>query len=156
MLARIVDGDIGRKNVVFGIGLFVLLGVTIGIPLTIHFFGGSVLTEEQYRMWKVIHGYGIFLGFINYFFGLSIDRLPLTRTQKEVSSWSFILAGAFGGLGRMTLALSSALPALGLYASLGEVVFITLGTLIFVSGQLRGRSGALRVHQATERRHLAA
>ncbi|HEY6072624.1 MAG TPA: hypothetical protein VIV15_04325 [Anaerolineales bacterium] len=156
MDARIINGDVGRKNVVFGIGLFLLLGVAVGIPLTIDFFGGSVLAEEQYRIWKVIHGYGIFLGFINYFFGLSIDRLLLTRAQKEVSSWSFLLAGAFGGLGRMGLALFSALPTFGIYASLGEVVFITLGTLIFVFGQLRGRSGAVMVHQAVERRRLVA
>ncbi len=41
MVVRIVDGGIGRKNVVFGIGLFLLLGVAVGIPLTINFFGGS-------------------------------------------------------------------------------------------------------------------
>ncbi|HEY6103573.1 MAG TPA: hypothetical protein VI007_10165 [bacterium] len=74
----------------FGIGLFLLLGVAVGIPLTIDFFGGSVLAEEQYRIWKVIHGYGIFLGFINYFFGLSIHRLLLTRDQKEVSLGTLI------------------------------------------------------------------
>jgi hypothetical protein len=133
------DVDVGKKNVAFGIGLFLLLGVVVGIPLTINFFGGSILTRDQYRIWKVIHGYGIFLGFINYFFGLVIDRLDLTRRQKELSSWSFVIAGLFGGIGRMTLVLFSVLDDYGIDASLGEVVFVTLGTAVFVVGQVRGR-----------------
>jgi hypothetical protein len=126
---------IGRKNVVAGIGLFILLGFGFGIPLTINFFGGSLLTQEQYQVWKVVHGYGIFLGFINYFFGLTIDRLRLTDGQKELSSWAFLMAAIFGGVIRMILALLAALDEFGLYASLGETVFISLGTLIFLLGQ---------------------
>lgn len=132
--------DVGRKNIVFGIALFLLLGVVVGIPLTINLFGGSILTDSQYQIWKVVHGYGLFLGFINYFFGLSIDRWNLTRRQKELSSWSLIIAGLFGGVTRMALVLVSALSAFGLYASLGETVFITLGTVIFVLGQFRARA----------------
>ena len=126
---------VGKKNVLFGIGLFILLGFGFGIPLTINFFGGSVLTQDQYQTWKVVHGYGIFLSFINYFFGLIIDRLSLTDRQKELSSWSFLIAAGFGGILRMILVMFSALSAYGLYASLGETVFIILGTLIFVMGQ---------------------
>lgn len=134
------EAEVGRKNISFGIALFVLLGVMAGIPLTINFFGGSVLTPAQYQTWKVVHGYGIFLGFINYFFGLMIDRLHLTHGQKQLSSWSFLIAGLFGAITRMTLVLMSALSTYGLYASLGEVVFITIGTIAFVLGQLH--SGA--------------
>jgi hypothetical protein len=131
---------VGRKNIAFGIALFLLLGVVVGIPLTINFFGGSVLSDEQYQTWKVVHGYGIFLGFINYFFGLLIDRLNLTMPQKELSSWCFLGAGAVGGLGRMALVLFSAYSDLGVFASLGEVVLVVVGTTIFVLGQIRTAS----------------
>ena len=131
------DIAVGRKNIVFGITLFVILGVIVGIPLTINFFGGSVLTPAQYQTWKVVHGYGVFLSFINYFFGLLIDRLDLTRRQKETSSWSMLIAGLIGGGARMALVLLSALGDYGIYASLGEVIFISLGTILFLHGQIR-------------------
>ena len=139
------DVYVGRKNIVLGITLFLVLGVGMGIPLTINFFGGSILTLEQYQAWKVVHGYGIFLAFINYFFGLIIDRLDLTRQQKEISSWSFFIAGLLGGVARMILVLMSALSDFGIYVSLGETAMITLGTIVFLLGQMRGRP-----------RHLAA
>jgi hypothetical protein len=128
--------DVGRKNVAFGIALFLISGVIVGIPLTINFFGGSVLTSGQYQAWKVVHGYSIFLGFINYFFGLVIDRLALTRGQKELSSWCMLAAGLVGGVGRMTLLLLSALDEFGVVASLGEVVLIVLATAVFLRGQM--------------------
>jgi hypothetical protein len=129
--------EVGKKNIALGIALFVLLGILAGIPLTINFFGGSVLTAEQYQTWKVVHGYGIFLGFINYFYGLLIDRLNLTGRQKALSSWCFMGAGLVGGFGRMALALLSALGQFGLIASLGEVVFFVVGTAVFLFGQMR-------------------
>lgn len=128
--------DVGRKNIVFGIALFLILGVVIGIPLTIDLFGGSMLDSGQYQVWKVVHGYGVFLSFINYFFGLCIDRLRLPRQQKEIASWSFLLAGAVGGFGRMILVFLSALSTLGIYASLIESACFVLGTFVFVRGQL--------------------
>ena len=131
---------VGKKNISFGIGLFLILGILVGVPLTIDLFGGSMLSQEQYQTWKVVHGYGIFLAFINYFFGLCIDRLSLTRTQKEISSWSFLLAGVIGGLIRMILVLTSSLNEYGIYASLGESACFILGTLIFVRGQLNERA----------------
>jgi hypothetical protein len=145
MSSILADAQAGRKNVVFGIALFLLLGVVVGIPLTIDFFGGSLLTAEQYGTWKVVHGYGVFLGFINYFFGLSVDRLRLTTRQKAAASWSLLCAGFIGGVVRMTLVLFSALDDFGLYASLGEVVFITVGTAIFVMGQVRRTVGETAV-----------
>jgi hypothetical protein len=155
-MTGLLDGiDVGKKNVVFGIAMFVLLGVIVGIPLTIDFFGGSVLGPDQYRTWKVIHGYGIFLGFINYFAGLMVDRLTMTHRQREITSWSFLIAAAFGGLGRMTLALMGALEAFGVYASLGEVAFITVGTFLFISAQLHTPRAATRGVRSSERR-LAA
>jgi hypothetical protein len=132
--------QVGKKNIVFGIGLFIILAFGFGVPLTINFLGGSVLTRDQYQIWKVVHGYGIFLGFINYFFGLIVDRLGLSHQQKELSSWAFLAAGLFGGVGRMILALLSAISLFGLYLSLGETVFIALGTIIFVLGQARPSS----------------
>ncbi len=129
--------EVGKKNVALGIALFVVLGILAGIPLTINFFGGSVLTAEQYQTWKVVHGYAIFLGFINYFFGLLIDRLNLTRRQKEMASWAFVLAGVFGGFGRMTLVLLGVLAQFGVFFSLGEVVFFAVGTAVFLIGQVR-------------------
>jgi hypothetical protein len=94
MSSIFADVHVGRKNVTFGIALFLIAGVMVGIPLTINLFGGSVLTSEQYQAWKVVHGYSVFLAFINYFFGLVIDRVDLTRQQKEVASWSFLIAGS--------------------------------------------------------------
>ena len=133
--------DVGRKNMVFGIALFLLLGVVVGTPLTIDLFGGSLLASDQYQTWKVVHGYGVFLAFINYFFGLIIDRLELTKQQKEISSWSFLIAGLIGGVTRMILVLASALNEFGIYASLGESVCFVLGTLIFVRGQMKEKAG---------------
>jgi hypothetical protein len=130
------NADVGRKNILFGIVLFLILGVGVGIPLTIDFFGGSILTSDQYQIWKVVHGYGVFLSFINYFLGLTIDRLEMSRQQKEIASWSFLAAGLIGGAGRMGLVLMSSLAELGIYASLGETAFFILGTIIFVRGQL--------------------
>ncbi|OGO35484.1 MAG: hypothetical protein A2W35_21225 [Chloroflexi bacterium RBG_16_57_11] len=138
---------VGRKNIGFGIALFILLGVAVGVPLTIDLFGGSILSQEQYQTWKVIHAYGVFLAFINYFFGLCIDRLSLTRSQKEISSWSFLLAGIIGGLVRMILVLTSTFNEFGIYASLSESACFIVGTLIFVSGQVKDRS-ALEPKQA--------
>ena len=135
------DAEVGRKNIGFGVALFLILGVVVGIPLTIDLFGGSLLTSDQYLAWKVVHGYGVFLAFINYFFGMCIDRLNLTRTQKEISSWSFLMAGVLGGVGRMVLALLSAPRAFGLLVSLGETALFVLGTLVFVFGQLKERPG---------------
>ena len=45
--------DVGRKNIVFGVVLFLVLGVVVGVPLTVDLFGGSMLTESQYQTWKV-------------------------------------------------------------------------------------------------------
>lgn len=141
---RILTGvDVGRKNILFGIALFTILGVVVGIPLTIDLFGGSILSGDQYQTWKVVHGYGVFLSFINYFFGLIIDRLELTKQQKEISSWSFLIAGLIGGVTRMILVLVSALNEFGIYASLGETVFFIIGTIILVRGQMKGKPGNL-------------
>jgi uncharacterized membrane protein len=132
--------DVGRKNIVFGIALFLALGVVVGIPLTVNLFGGSMLTGTQYQTWKVVHGYSVFLATLNGFFGLAIDRLDLSRRQKEVASWSILVAALSGGVGRSILALLGALDEFGLVASLGEVAFITLGTAIFLVGEVRFRS----------------
>ena len=142
------DADVGRKNVGLGIALFLVLGVGVGIPLTIDFLGGSTL-GDQYQTWKVVHGYGVFLSFINYFFGLTIDRWNLRRQQKQLASWSFLIAGLIGGIARPALVVLSTLDTLGIYASLGETVFITLGTIVFVIGQMRGtRSPAAPLRQS--------
>ena len=115
----------------------------VGIPLTIDFFGGSLFTSDQYLAWKVVHGYGIFLAFSNYFFGMCIDRLNLTRGQKEISSWSFLMAGFIGGVGRMVLVLLSALSEFGVYFSLGacrrELLLPRCSCRIAKSGGSTGR-----------------
>lgn len=131
------DADVGRKNVVFGVVLFLILGVVVGIPLTINLLGGSILTSDQYQTWKVVHGYSVFLAFINYFLGLSIDRPQMPKQQKEIVSWSFLAAGLIGGVIRMILVLMSSLNVFGIYASLAETVFFIVGTIIFVRGQMK-------------------
>lgn len=131
------DVVVGRKNIVAGIVLFLILGVVVGIPLTVDFLGGSLLTSAQYQSWKVIHGYSVFLAFINYFLGLTIDRFRMPVVQKEIVSWSFLVAGVVGGMGRMTLVLLSSLDEFGRYASLLETVLFVLGTIVLVRGQMQ-------------------
>jgi hypothetical protein len=131
---------VGRKNIIFGVVLFVILGVAVGIPLTIDFFGGSLFASDQYRTWKVVHGYGVFLAFINYFLGLAIDQLEIPEQHKEIVSWSFLVAGLIGGVGRMILVLMSSLSVFGIYASLAETAFFVLGTIILVRGQLKEKT----------------
>ncbi len=145
------DVQVGKKNMTFGIALFLIAGVIVGIPLTINFFGGSVLATDQYQTWKVVHGYGVFLAFINYFLGFTIDRLNISKQHKEIVSWSFLMAGLIGGIGRMILVLTLSLNALGMYASLGETVGFVLGTVVFVSGQMRAKSSDLLERSAQAR-----
>ena len=139
MYRLFADVQVGKKNMTFGIALFLIAGVMMGIPLTINFFGGAILASDQYQTWKVVHGYGVFLAFINYFLGLTIDRLDLPEQHKEIVSWSFLTAGLIGGIGRMILVLTLSLNALGIYASLGETVGFILGAVVFVLGQMRTR-----------------
>ncbi len=148
---RIIAGaDIGKKNIIFGVALFLILGVVAGIPLTVDFLGGSVLSAAQYHAWKVIHGYGVFLAFVNFYFGYCIDRPNMTRWQKEISSWSFVVAGLFGGIGRSALLLFSVQAAIGGYtASLIETLGFVLGTAIFVRGQIK-ESSANRFEQSAQ------
>jgi hypothetical protein len=136
---RIFAGaDVGKKNIGFGIASFLILGVVVGIPLTVDLLGGSMLIDTQYQTWKVLHGYGVFLAFVNFFFGYCIDRLNLTKREKEISSWSFVIAGLFGGLGRSFLFLLSIHGGFGSYtASLIETVGFVLGTFIFIRGQIK-------------------
>lgn len=127
----------GRKNILFGAFLFLLFAIGMGIPLTINLFGGSALTAEQYELWKVVHGYGLFLGVINVFLGTSINNLRLSSGQKELLSWSFIIAALFGAIVRLALVLLAAYEAWHLLPSLGEAVFFTIGLMLFVYGWLR-------------------
>ena len=143
MYRLFADVQVGRKNMTFGVALFLIAGVMMGIPLTINFFGGSVLASDQYQTWKVVHGYGVFLAFINYFLGFTIDRLRMPKQHKEIVSWSFLMAGLIGGVGRMILVLTSSLNALGIYVSLGETMGFILGTVVLVSGQMRARPSHL-------------
>jgi membrane protease YdiL (CAAX protease family) len=132
--------DVGKKNIVFGVVLFLVLGVVVGIPLTVNLFGGSMLTESQYQTWKVLHAYGVFTAFVNFFFGYCIDRQNLTKLQKEIASWSFLVAGLVGGIGRPILFLLSVAGPTGSYAiDLIETVGFVLGTFIFLYGQIKAR-----------------
>jgi hypothetical protein len=68
-----------------------------------------------------------------------VDRLNLARQQKELASWTFLLAGLVGGLVRMALVLLSALSEWGLYASLVESALFVLGTFIVGRGLAQPR-----------------
>jgi membrane protease YdiL (CAAX protease family) len=138
---RIFAGvEIGRKNIIFGVVLFLVLGVVVGIPLTLGLFGGSMLTESQYQTWKVLHAYGVFTSFVNIFFGYCIDRQNLTRQHREIASWSFLAAGIVGGIGRPALFLLSIDGGVGSYfISLIETVGFVLGTFFFLYGQIKER-----------------
>ncbi len=131
--------DVGRKNILFGVALFLVLGVVVGIPLTVDMMGGSMLSDAQYQSWKVMHAYGVFTAFVNFFFGFCIDRCSLSRQQKEISSWSFLIAGLVGGLGRPFLFLLSVPGSTGSYAiSFIETAGFVVGTFLFVRGRMKG------------------
>ena len=133
--------DVGRKNIIFGVVLFLVLGVVVGVPLTVDLFGGSMLTESQYQTWKVLHAYGVFTAFVNFFFGFLVDRMSLGRRQLEIASWSFLVAGLVGGFGRPVLFLLSVPGSTGSYTiSLIETVGFFLGTLLFVRGKMKERA----------------
>ena len=136
------DAVVGRKNIVTGVVLFLILGVLVGIPLTIDFLGGSLLTDAQYQSWKVIHGYSVFLAFINFFLGLGIDRFNMSVNQKQLISWTFLVAGVVGGLGRMSLVLLAALETLGRYASLIETVLFVVGTYVVARALMQPKQAA--------------
>ena len=132
--------DVGRKNIVFGVVLFLVLGVVIGIPLTVNLFGGSMLTESQNQTWTVLHAYGVFTAFVNFFFGFLVDRMNLGRRQLEIASWSFLVAGLVGGFGRPVLFLFSVPGSIGGYAvDLIETVGFVVGTFIFVRSRIQER-----------------
>ena len=139
---RVLAGvDVGRKNIVFGVVLFLVVGVAIGVPLTVDLFGGSMLTESQYQTWKVLHAYGVFTAFVNFFFGFLVDRMNLARRQLEIASWSFLVAGLVGGFGRPLLFVFSVSGPIGSYAvSLIETVGFVVVTFIFVSSRVQERS----------------
>ncbi len=132
-----LDTQIGKKNIIFGAFLFLLFALVIGVPLTLNFFGILVLSPEQYQVWKVVHGYGIFLAIINYLLGTNVDELRISDRQKEVLSWSFIIAALFGAVGRMALVLLGMFEGWHLFASLGEVIFFTVGLAFFIYGWTR-------------------
>ena len=134
--------DVGRKNIVFGVVLFLVLGVVVGVPLTVGLFGGSMLTEGQYQTWKVLHAYGVFTAFVNFFFGFLVDQMNLGRRQLEIASWSFLVAGLVGGIGRPVLFLLSAPGSIGSYAiSFIETVGFIVGTYLFVHSRMQKRAG---------------
>ena len=137
--------DVGRKNIIFGVVLFLVLGVLVGVPLTVGLFGGSMLTASQYQTWKVLHAYAVFTAFVNFFFGFLVDRMNLgpertqgKQAQLEIASWSFLVAGLVGGFGRPVLFLLSVPGSIGSYAiSLIETVGFVVGTYLFVRGQVK-------------------
>jgi hypothetical protein len=131
--------DVGKKNIIFGIVLFLILGVVVGTPLTVGLLGGSMLTESQYQTWKVLHAYGVFTAFINFFFGFLVDRMHLDRRELEIASWSFLLAGLVGGVGRPVLFLLSVSGVwAGYVIDLIETLGFVIGTFIFVLSRLQG------------------
>jgi hypothetical protein len=131
--------DVGKKNIIFGIVLFLILGVVVGTPLTVGLLGGSMLTESQYQTWKVLHAYGVFTAFVNIFFGFLVDRMNLSRRELEIASWSFLVAGLVGGIGRPVLFLLSVSGVwAGYVIDLIETLGFVIGTFIFVRGRLQG------------------
>jgi hypothetical protein len=132
--------DVGKKNIIFGVILFLILGVGVGVPLTVGLFGGSMLTESQYQSWKVLHAYGVFTAFVNIFFGFLVDRMSLDRRQLEIASWSFLVAGLVGGVGRPVLYLLNSSSIWASYIiDLIETLGFVIGTFILVRSRLQER-----------------
>jgi len=106
----------------------------------VNLFGGSLLTGSQYQTWRVLHGYGVFVAFVNFFFGYCIDRQNLNGRQKEIASWSFLFAGIVGSFGRPGLYLLSMDGGVYSYSvSFIETVGFVLGTFIFLYQQVKER-----------------
>ena len=138
--------DVGRKNILFGLVLFLGLGVVVGIPLTVDLFGGSMLTESDYQIWKVLHAYGVFTAFVNFFFGFLVDRMNMDRRQLELASWSFLVAGLVGGAGRPLLFLLSVPGPIGGYTvSFIETAGFVIGTYLFARSRMERRAPMHRV-----------
>lgn len=137
--------EAGKKNIGFGLALFIIFGVLMGIPLTVDMLGGSMLPEGEYLAWKVIHAYGVFLAFVNFFFGYCVDRTSLSRSEKEIASWSFIVAGLAGAFGRATLLALSATGGTGSYLfSLLETVGFVIGSFLFIRGLVKEKAPLAR------------
>jgi hypothetical protein len=101
-----------------------------------------MLTESQYQTWKVLHAYGVFTAFVNFFFGFLVDRMSLGRQQLEIASWSFLVAGLVGGIGRPVLFLLSVPGSIGIHTvDLIETVGFVVGTFIFVRSRMQDRTG---------------
>lgn len=140
--------NVGRKNIIMGLLLFLVLGVVIGIPLTIDMLGGSLMSTEQYQAWKILHAYGVFLAFANFFFGYCIDQLNASHRMQQIASWALVVAGLAGGFGRSVLLLLSATGGAWSYAaSFIETLGFVIATLIFIRGLLMGQ----RVPEAEKR-----
>jgi hypothetical protein len=132
--------EVGRKNIVLGAVLFLVLGVVVGVPLTVDLFGGSMLAEGRYQTWKVLHAYGVFTAFVNFFFGYLVDRMNLGRRLLEIASWSLFVAGLVGGIGRPLLVLFSVPGPIGSYAiSFIETVGFVAALFLFMRGQMQER-----------------
>jgi len=132
--------DVGRKNIIFGIALFLILGFVVGTPLTVDLFGGSIFTESQYQTWRVLHAYGVFTAFVNFFFGYLVDRMSLGRRELEIASWSFLVAGLVGGIGRPVLFLLGISGAwAGYIIDLIETLGFVLAIFIFIRSRVQVR-----------------
>lgn len=138
MNRMIAHTQVGKKNIIFALVLFLILGFAAGLPLTLDLLAGTSLTGANYQAWKVVHAYGVFLAFVNFFFGYCIDRLDVRRDQKEIASWSFMIAGFFGGFGRSVLLLLSIQGGIAAYTiSLIETLGFVIGTFVFVRSQVK-------------------
>jgi hypothetical protein len=136
--------QIGKKNISVGLVLFLVYGVVIGIPLTFDMLGGSLMSADQYEAWKVIHAYGVFLAFVNFFFGYCIDRLNTSHRMQEIASWALLVAGLVGVVGRSILLVLSATGGAWSYAaSMIETLGFVIATLIFVRGLLAEKPAAI-------------
>ena len=80
--------------------------------------------------------------FVNIFFGFLVDRMGMGRQQLEIASWSFLIAGLVGGIGRPLLFLLSIPGVWAVYiVDLIETVGFVVGTFIFVRSRMLARAG---------------
>lgn len=119
----LIPKGIGRKNAVFGAALFSFWAL---FYVVLWLSGISLDSLNSRATLKTVHAYGLFLGTINYFFGFLINNLKNSNRNKQIASYSFILAGVLTGLIKATKFSGIAFT--------GDI-FFALGLLIFIKGK---------------------
>lgn len=135
---------IGAKNVKGGLVL-VSLGLLAGLAMSLYAFEPLVSPPASLahyddlprRLLRLAHIAAIMLPLINVVLGGWIDRLSLSRAQKQVASWLLLLGGAL---------VPVALSAEAAWAPLRSLHLVGVPVVAFCLGVFQVTMGALRTN----------